>query len=726
MLRKEALTAILERTPNHISENKNVISDFGINVFNQEQIKSYLSKSSCDKINDAVRYGNKISISVANEIANAMKNWAIDRGATHYTHWFQPLTGATAEKHDAFLEPDGQGNAISYFDGKSLVQQEPDASSFPSGGLRNTFEARGYTAWDPTSPAFVFDNTLCIPTIFVSYTGEALDYKAPLLNALTAVDKAAIDVAQYFDKTVEKVSATLGWEQEFFLIDEYLYYARPDIQLTGRTLFGLGSAKHQQLNDHYFGAINERVVQFFKDFEYQAIKLGIPVKTRHNEVAPMQFECTPVYEECNLSVDHNQLAMEIMKRVAKRHRFVVLFHEKPYAGINGSGKHNNWSLHTDKGVNLFKPGKNPKENLQFLSFFVCAIKAVNDYPDLLRAAVLTAGNDQRLGTNEAPPPLPSVFIGTELTAMLNEIEQKIKGGKMTPEEKTAIKLNIGKIPQILVDNTDRNRTSPFAFTGNKFEVRSAGASINCAAVMTVLNTMMASTLREFKKEVDQRIDKGLKKDEALFEILRKYIIASKNIRYEGDGYSEDWVKEAKKRKFRIIRNAVDGLDCLIAKPTVTLFKRMEVMTPSELEARYNIRVERYHKIVQIEARTIGDLAINHIIPATIKYQSELVESLNGMITAFGATKAKEMCAAQIGIIEEISDRINRLKFLIDRMVDLRKKANLEEIGFKKAQMYANDIRPSFDEIRTEVDRLEQIVDDAIWPLPKYRELMFCM
>jgi glutamine synthetase len=508
MLRKEALAAILSRSPILTNNFKSDVSEFGVNVFNQEQMKSYLSKSSCDKVIDAIKYGNKISISVANEVANAMKNWAIARGATHYTHWFQPLTGATAEKHDAFLEPDGQGGAIAYFDGKRLVQQEPDASSFPSGGLRNTFEARGYTAWDPSSPAFVLDNTLCIPTIFVSYTGEALDYKAPLLNALTAVDKAATEVAQYFDKTVEKVQASLGWEQEFFLIDEYLYHARPDLQLTGRTLFGLGSAKNQQLNDHYFGAINERVIHFFKEFEYEAIRLGIPVKTRHNEVAPMQFECAPVFEECNLAVDHNQLAMELLKRIAKRHHFVVLFHEKPFAGINGSGKHNNWSLHTDTGVNLFKPGKNPKQNLQFLSFFVCAIKAVSDYPDLLRAAVLTAGNDQRLGTNEAPPPLPSVFIGTELTAMLNEIEQKVKGGKMTPEEKTAIKLNIGKIPQILVDNTDRNRTSPFAFTGNKFEVRSAGASVNCAAVMTVLNTMMAATLQEFKKEVDQRIDKG--------------------------------------------------------------------------------------------------------------------------------------------------------------------------------------------------------------------------
>ena len=726
MLRKEALAAILSRTPVQVGQKISDVSEFGVNVFNQEQMKSYLSKSSCDKVNDAIKYGNKISISVANEVANAMKNWAIARGATHYTHWFQPLTGATAEKHDAFLEPDGQGGAIAYFDGKSLVQQEPDASSFPSGGLRNTFEARGYTAWDPSSPAFVFDNTLCIPTIFVSYTGEALDYKAPLLNAITAVDKAATEVAQYFDKTVEKVQATLGWEQEFFLIDEYLYYARPDLQLTGRTLFGLGSAKNQQLNDHYFGAINERVVRFFQEFEYEAIRLGIPVKTRHNEVAPMQFECAPVFEECNLAVDHNQLAMELLKRIAKRHHFVVLFHEKPFAGINGSGKHNNWSLHTDTGVNLFKPGKNPKQNLQFLSFFVCAIKAVSDYPDLLRAAVLTAGNDQRLGTNEAPPPLPSVFIGTELTAMLNEIEQKVKGGKMTPEEKTSIKLNIGKIPQILIDNTDRNRTSPFAFTGNKFEVRSAGASVNCAAVMTVLNTMMAATLQEFKKEVDQRIDKGLKKDEALFEILRKYIQASKKIRYEGDGYSEDWVKEAQKRKFRIIRNAVDGLDCLIAKPTVTLFSRMGVMTPSELEARYNIRVERYHKIVQIEARTIGDLAINHIIPAALNYQSELVENINGLISAFGATKAKSLAKASMEIVEEISERVNRLKHCVDRMAELRMKANNEPNGFKKASMYADDIRPSFDEIRREVDRLEQIVDDGIWPLPKYRELMFSM
>ncbi|MEY5042241.1 MAG: hypothetical protein RLZZ414_1800 [Bacteroidota bacterium] len=724
MLRNELIGTLLKREYKYKSESVNLSEVFGVNVFDLQKMKTYLTKSSFEKVEDAIKFGNKISIHVANDVANAMKTWAISVGATHFTHWFQPLTGSTAEKHDAFVEALGDGTAVNTFEGISLVQQEPDASSFPSGGLRNTFEARGYTAWDPSSPAFVLDNTLCIPTIFVSYTGEALDYKAPLLNALTAVDKAATEVAQIFDKTVEKVFATLGWEQEFFLIDELLYHSRPDLQLTGRTLFGHVSAKHQQLKDHYFGSINERTMNFFKEFEYEAIKLGIPVKTRHNEVAPMQFECAPMFEECNLSVDHNLLTMDLMKRVAARHHFKVLFHEKPFDGINGSGKHNNWSLHTDSGINLLKPGKNPKENLQFLAFFVCAIKAVHDYPDLLRASYLNAANDHRLGSKEAPPSILSVFIGSELTAMLDEIETKIKGGKMTPEEKTEIKLNIGKIPQILVDNTDRNRTSPFAFTGNKFEIRAVGSSLNCSAVMTVLNTMMAKVLGEFKVEVETRIEKGLKKDEAIFEVLRKYIIESKNIRFEGDSYSEEWIKESKKRGLSATKNTIEGIACLKDKKVIQLFEEMKVLSASELEARYNIKLEQYKKMIQIEARTLGDLAINHIIPAAINYQHKLLQNIQSLQDVFGKENLRERCSAQIQIVEEISKRVNTLHSSVNDMVEERKKANLMTDSFKMANAYALNVFPYFILIRNEVDKLEQIVDDKLWPLPKYRELMF--
>lgn len=726
MNRQKVISALFERDYKFDFKHQNLSENFGINVFDLGKIKGYLTRTAFDKVVDAVRFGNKIDIHVANDVANAMKTWATSIGATHYTHWFQPLTGSTAEKHDAFIEPTNDGMAMNTFDGKSLVQQEPDASSFPSGGLRNTFEARGYTAWDPSSPAFVIDGTLCIPTIFVSYTGEALDYKAPLLNALTAVDKAATEVAQYFDKTVEKVNAHLGWEQEFFLIDELFFHARPDIQLTGRTLFGLGSAKNQQLNDHYFGAINERAMNFFKDFEFEAVKLGIPIKTRHNEVAPMQFECAPLFEECNLAVDHNQLTMDLMKRIAHRHHFKVLFHEKPYDGINGSGKHNNWSLHTNNGMNLLKPGKNPKENLQFLSFFVCAIKAVHDYSDILRASYLTAANDYRLGSKEAPPTVVSIFIGSELTAMLEEIERKIKGGKMTPEEKTEIKLNIGKIPQILVDNTDRNRTSPFAFTGNKFELRAVGSSLNCSAVMTVLNTMMAKVLSEFKVEVDAKIDKGLKKDEAIFEILRKYIISSKNIRFEGDGYSPEWIKEAKKRGLSEAKNAIEGIGAIIEDKTIELFTSTGVMTKAELEARYNIKLDQYQKILQIESRTIGDLVLNHIIPAALTYQSKLTENIKSLKDVFGLDDYKTMCSTQLEVVMELSELVNNLYKEVNLMVEERNKANLLSSNLKMANAYAKTVLPCFAKIRVAVDRLEQIVDDEIWPLPKYRELMFSM
>ena len=512
-LRFKALEVLMNRDPfeGHFENDSKYAEIYGENVFSLDKMKNVLSFESLKSLKKAIQIGNKIDFKLANDVANAMKIWALSKGATHYTHCFQPLTGSTAEKHDAFFDPQGDGTAIDKFEGKNLVQQEPDASSFPSGGLRNTFEARGYTAWDPSSPAFIFGKTLCIPTIFVSYTGEALDYKSPLLRALSALNTAATGVAQYFDKEVESVDATLGWEQEFFLVDSALYSVRPDLLLTGRTLFGVGSTKNQQLNDNYFGSINSRTMNFLSEVEVEALKLGIPVKTRHNEVAPMQFEVAPAFEECNLAVDHNQLLIELMKKIARRHNFRVLFHEKPYKGINGSGKHNNWSLKSNLGVNLLKPGKNPKQNLQFLTFFVCAIKAVHDYGDILRSSMASPGNDHRLGTGEAPPGIMSVFIGEELTKKLDEIEVKIRGGKMSPEEKTEIKLNIGKIPQLLIDNTDRNRTSPFAFTGNKFEIRSVGSTLNCSAVMTAINTMMAKVLKDFKNQVDKKINDGLKK-----------------------------------------------------------------------------------------------------------------------------------------------------------------------------------------------------------------------
>lgn len=723
-LRFTALEKVMSRQPVEVEDSGLKFSElYGINTFSPAVMKSYLSRDSYNIVMNSIKNGTKIDLKVANDVANAMKIWALTRGATHYTHWFQPLTGSTAEKHDTFFEPFSDGTGIENFEGRSLVQQEPDASSFPSGGLRNTFEARGYTAWDPSSSAFVYGNTLCIPTVFVSYTGEALDYKAPLLKALSALDEAATGVVQYFDKEAKKVQATLGWEQEFFLIDTALFSARPDIQLTGRTLFGLASAKNQQLNDNYFGSINTRTMQFLTEVEQEALKLGIPMKTRHNEVAPTQFEIAPAFEECNLAVDHNQLLNEVMKKIARRHNFKVLFHEKPYQGVNGSGKHNNWSLKTDQGVNLLRPGVNPKQNLQFLTFFVCAIKAVHDYGDILRASLATPGNDHRLGSGEAPPAIMSVFIGEEMTKMLDEIESKVKGGKMTPEEKTNIKLNIGKIPQILIDNTDRNRTSPFAFTGDKFEIRAAGATLNCSSVMTAINTMMAKVLIEFKKEVDVRINKGLKKDEAIFEMLRKFIISSKNIRFEGDGYSKEWAKEAKKRGLSNVPKSIYAIEEQLSETSKELFSKMKVMNSAELEARYNINVEIYQKIIQIEARVLGDIAMNHIIPAAIKYQSQLINNVVGFKTVFGADFLSKT-QPQLVLIEEIGERINTIHQKVNELVAKRKVINNIDDIVTKAKKYCDQLIPYFEEIRYESDKLEQIVDNELWPLPKYRELLF--
>lgn len=721
-LRFKALEVLMSRKVEqkvHVGDS-NYSDIFGVNVFSLEKMKQFLSSESFETLKSAIQFGERIDIRVANDVANAMKIWALSKGATHYSHWFQPLTGSTAEKHDAFFEPLEDGSAIEKFDGKSLVQQEPDASSFPSGGLRNTFEARGYTAWDPSSPAFIFGTTLCIPTIYVSFTGEALDYKAPLLNALSAVDKHATEMVQLFDKDVSRVHATLGWEQEFFLVDAALFSARPDLQLTGRTLFGWASAKNQQLNDNYFGAINQRTMAFLSEVEDEALRLGIPVKTRHNEVAPTQFEIAPAFEECNLAVDHNQLLIELMKKVARNHNFHVLFHEKPYEGINGSGKHNNWSLKTDTGVNLLKPGKNPKQNLQFLAFFVCAIKAVHDYGDILRSSMASPGNDLRLGTGEAPPAIMSVFVGEELTRKLDEIEQKIKGGKMTPEEKTEIKLNIGKIPQLLVDNTDRNRTSPFAFTGNKFEIRSVGSTQNCSSVMIAINTMMAKVLKEFKKEVDRKVDGGLKKDEAIFEIMRKYIIASKKIRFDGDGYSTEWELEAKKRGLSNVPKSAYAFKEKISETSLKLFKEMKVMSQNELEARYNINLENYQKIIQIEARVLGDLALNHIIPTAIKYQNNLITNVKGLQSIDGNL----IPASQLKMIKEINDRINKIYDKVIELVDQRKSINEMDTVELKAINYCDKIIPFFNEIRYEADKLEQVIDDDLWPLPKYRELLF--
>ncbi len=722
--RFKAISESQKRHPIAIKEEGRRSDLFAKNVFNEEKMIQHLTKDALESVKGAIFSGSKIDRKIADQVAEAMKAWAISIGATHYTHWFQPLTGSTAEKHDAFFDLLPNGRALEKFGGGQLVQQEPDASSFPSGGIRNTFEARGYTAWDPTSPAFVYDTTLCIPTVFVSYTGEALDNKAPLLRALHSVDEAATAVAKYFDKNVSKVNATLGWEQEYFLIDKALAYSRPDIIMTGRTLIGGAAAKGQQLDDHYFGVIPQRAISFMKELEKECTKLGIPVKTRHNEVAPNQFELAPVFEEANLAVDHNLLLMDVMEKIADKHHFKVLFHEKPFEGINGSGKHNNWSLQTDTGVNLLSPGSTPMKNLQFLTFFINTIKAVDTYEELLRSSIASASNDHRLGANEAPPAILSIFIGKQLSHVLDELEG-VSQGKLSPEEKTELKLNVvGKIPEILLDNTDRNRTSPFAFTGNKFEMRGVGSKTNCAKPMTILNTIVAKQLRSFKKEVDTLIDtKNLKKDEAVFNILREYIKTSKRIRFDGDGYSDTWQKEAKRRKLSNNKNTPKALQVLTAKKSLDLFKTMKVMSETEVRARQEVELEAYILHIQIEGRIYNELVYGHILPTTIAYQNKLIKNVTGLKEIYGAAH-RTLSGGQLAIIEQIAEHIDALKKTTDAMTEARKKANKLGDTHKKAMAYCENILPYFTEIRMHCDKLERLVDNQLWPLTKYRELLF--
>ncbi len=722
--RVQAYFDVLHRTPKPIEFNGKLSEVFGENVFHSEIMREYLPSEAYKSMMKATGSGERLDRKMADQVASAMKDWAITKNATHYTHWFQPLTGTTAEKHDAFYKPVGPGKAIERFDGELLVQQEPDASSFPNGGIRNTFEARGYTAWDPSSPAFVIDKTLCIPTIFIAYTGEALDYKMPLLKALHAIDEAATGVCKYFDKNVNKVQATLGWEQEYFLVDKAWFNARPDLMMTGRTLFGHASAKGQQLDDHYFGSISERVTAFMRDFELESIRLGIPVTTRHNEVAPNQFECAPIFEECNLANDHNLLLMDLLEKIARKHDFRILLHEKPFAGINGSGKHNNWSLSTNTGVNLLAPGKNPKSNLQFLTFLVNTIKAIDVHADLLRAAIAGAGNDHRLGANEAPPAIISTFIGSQLTELLNKIEKNVKAGKMTPEDKTELKLNIGKIPQILLDNTDRNRTSPFAFTGNKFEFRAVGSTANCSSAMIVLNTIMAKQLQDFKVSVDARIKKGDGKDEAILKELQKLIKESKKIRFEGNGYGEEWVKEAKSRGLSNLMDTPRALQAWDGKGVADLFNDMGVLSPVELKARQEIEFENYIYKIQIEARVIGDMVQNFIVPAAVAYQNKLIQNVQGLMDVLGAKSGKVASNAQVQIIAEISEHINGMKEISDKMLVARKKANKIQGHENKAIAYCDKVKVHFDEIRYHVDKLELLIDDEEWRMPKFREMLF--
>ncbi len=722
-LRFEALKTASARKPVKFEESDRKSHLFGSNVFNDVSMKNFLTEDAFRGVKDAVQHGKKIDRKLADYIAIGMKEWAMSKGVTHYTHWFQPLTGTTAEKHDAFFETNQDGTSMERFGGGQLVQQEPDASSFPNGGIRNTFEARGYTAWDPTSPAFIFGTTLCIPTVFISYTGEALDYKTPLLRALAAIDDAATDVCKYFDKNVKKVTATLGWEQEYFLIDSALAASRPDIAITGRTLLGHTSAKGQQLDDHYFGSIPTRALTYMRDLEEQCMLLGIPVKTRHNEVAPNQYELAPIFEETNLAVDHNSLLMDVMQKVAERHHFKVLFHEKPFKGVNGSGKHNNWSLANDSGINLLSPGKTPMSNLQFLTFFINTIKAVDTYAPLLRAAIATASNDHRLGANEAPPAIISVFIGEQLTKVLAELEG-VSSGKLSPEEKTDLKLNVvGKIPYVLLDNTDRNRTSPFAFTGNKWEFRAVGSSANCANAMITINSIVAKQLRDFKKEVDALIAKDMRKDDAIFNVLREYIKQSKNILFEGDGYSEAWEHEAAERGLTNFKTTPLALKARISQSSLDLFDELNVMNHVEVEARYEIELEEYSKRIQIEGRVLGDIARNHVIPTAIRYQNTVITNVRGLKDIFGdefETIGKE----QINLIRAISRHIEGINSKVLEMTAIRKEANKLEDLEQRAIMYCDVVKPYFDVIRAHTDKLELMVDDEIWPLTKYRELLF--
>ena len=720
-----AMQDVTNRVPLALEKSDKKVSEYyGSDVFGLDAMREFLSEEAFTSIQNSMNAGTIVERKMADQVAACMKAWAQSKGVTHFTHWFQPLSGATAEKHDGFFEPIEGGRAIERFSGNALVQQEPDASSFPNGGIRNTFEARGYTAWDPTSPAFIWGQTLCIPTIFISYTGESLDFKTPLLKSLHAIDKAATDVCQYFDKNVTKVIATLGWEQEYFLIDSALYNIRYDLQQTGRTLFGHAPAKGQQLEDHYWGSIPERVAAYMRDFEYESHLLGIPVRTRHNEVAPAQFECAPVFEETNLAVDHNLLLMDVMEKVAIRHNFRVLLHEKPYAGVNGSGKHNNWSLATSTGKNLLSPGKTPKTNLQFLTFFINTVMAVHEHADLLRASIASANNDHRLGANEAPPAIMSVFLGGQLSSVLDELEKSVHGGKMSPEEKTKLKLNIGKIPDILLDNTDRNRTSPFAFTGNKFEFRAVGSSANCGGPMTVLNAIVAEQLIAFKKEVDALIEKKVEKDEAIFQVLKKYIIASKKIRFEGNGYGDEWKAEAKKRGLNNIPTTPGALEAMISKKTLNMYETMGILNHREQEARYEISLETYTKKIQIESRIMADMVNNQIIPAALNYQRTLIDNAKGLKEILGAAEFKKAADTQIELIKEISEHVTIIKKAADDMTEARKNANNLDSTKKQAHAYCEKVKPYFETIRYNVDKLENIVDDATWPLPKYREMLY--
>lgn len=709
----------------NVEGSAKITSIFGENVFTLKTARSFLSDEAYKSLVASVKGSKKIDRAVASQIANGIRAWAESKGVSHYTHWFQPLTGTTAEKHDSFFTLKSDGSPLEEFDGAALIQQEPDASSFPSGGLRATFEARGYTAWDPSSPAFIMEigqgKTLCIPTIFVSYTGESLDYKAPLLKALEALNKAAVDVCNYFDKNVTKVTATLGWEQEYFVVDEGLANARPDLVQCGRTVFGAAPAKGQQLEDHYFGSIPERVYAYMRDFEAEAYKLGIPLRTRHNEVAPAQFECAPIFEEANLAVDHNILLMDIMDRVARRHKLRVLLHEKPFAGINGSGKHNNWSMSTDTGVNLLAPGKTPKTNLMFLTFFVNTIKAVDEYADILRASIASAGNDHRLGANEAPPAIISVFIGEYLAKVLNDIETRV-GEKFDEQDEAILKLDLHRsIPELLLDNTDRNRTSPFAFTGNKFEFRAVGSSANCANAMLVLNTIVAEQLKSFKKDVDALIEKGDKKEIAIMHVIQKYIVESKKVLFEGDGYSDEWHHEAERRGLPNVRTTPLALDALVTDKAKHLFEANNVYNHAELEARHEIELEKYIKKVQIEARIMGDLALNHIIPAAIEYQNKVLANVTGLKAAGLPETAY---ASQLAILNDLSRHIQVVYTKVNEMVEARKIANNMTETRTKAIAYCSQVKEAyFDEIRYHVDKLEHLVSDEEWTLPKYREML---
>ncbi|AKD55143.1 glutamine synthetase III family protein [Spirosoma radiotolerans] len=697
---------------------------FGSNTFNSEVMRTLLSPEAYLKVTEAISTNGQIDRTIADEVAGAMKSWATSKGATHYTHWFQPLTGETAEKHDAFFDITMEGKAVEKFKGSALVQQEPDASSFPNGGLRNTFEARGYTGWDPSSPAFLMDNgaggkTLCIPSVFISYTGEALDYKTPLLKALNALDKAATAVCQYFDRNITKVTPTLGPEQEYFVVDRALFYARPDLVLAGRTVFGHSPARGQQLEDHYFGSIPPRINAFMVDFEFESMKLGMPVRTRHNEVAPGQFEVAPTFEEVNLAVDHNALLMDLMEKVSEKHNLKVLFHEKPFAGVNGSGKHNNWSMGTNTGVNLLAPSTKPKESLRFLTFLVNVVKAVHDNADLLRATIASAGNEHRLGANEAPPAIVSVFLGESLTQALNDLETKSEV-TVNKGDNVYYKLGLNRIPSLMRDNTDRNRTSPFAFTGNKFEFRAVGSAANSASTMTVLNAIVADQLNAFKSDLDARLAKGEKKELAIVDILKEYYANTKRILFEGNGYSDEWVEEAARRGLSNIKSSPEALGVFVQPESLALFERTGVMNHAEVESRYEIELEKYIKNVQIESRVMGDLAMNHVVSTALKYQNKLAETARNLVDLGMNAEAGPIK----DILREISTRVIAIKRSVESMVDARKKANNVTDTTERAKLYSTEVKDHFDIIRYEVDKLEEVVDDEDWPLVKYRELLF--